>query len=105
LLEYANANDVGIQTIKMLARGGWGAQEKDCTTWYDPHREQADIDTALNWLFSQAIHTAPSTGEITLIPAILDAAESYTSLDENAQEEVLAAQRAPVQEPRLAIPA
>ncbi len=105
LLDYANANDVGIQTIKMLARGGWGAQEKDCTTWYDPHRDPADIDTALNRLFSQEIHTAPSAGEINLIPAILDAAERYSRLDEDAQEEVVAAQRVPVQEPRLAIPA
>ncbi len=104
LLEYANAHDVGIQTIKMLARGGWGAQEKDCTTWYDPHRKQADIDTALNWLFSQPVHTAPSTGEVDLIPAILDAAERYTALNEDAQEEVIAAGHAPVQEPRLAIP-
>ena len=105
LLEYANAHDVGIQTIKMLARGGWGAQDKDCTTWYDPYREQADIDTALNWLFSQPIHTAPSTGEVNLIPQILDAAERVSALSEDQQEEVVAAHRVPVQEPRLAIPA
>lgn len=105
LLAYANEHDVGIQTIKMIARGGWGSLEKDCTTWYDPHREQADIDAALGWLYSQPIHTAPSAGEVNLLAKVLDAAERIEPMSAERQEEVVAGQRPPMPEPRLAIPA
>ncbi len=47
LLSIAESKDVGIQAIKMLTRGGSGDRERDCTTWYDPHRDQTDIDRAL----------------------------------------------------------
>ena len=64
LLATANSKNVGVQTIKMIARGGWGERERECTTWYDPHRDQEDIDKALWWVLSQPMHTAPSTGDV-----------------------------------------
>mgnify|MGYP001223550338 CR=1 FL=1 len=44
LISLCNEKDVGIQGIKMIARGGWGNSKKDCGTWYDPHRDQESID-------------------------------------------------------------
>ena len=44
LLSVAAERDVGIHTIKMLARGGWGNRQREHSTWYDPHRKQAEID-------------------------------------------------------------
>ncbi len=105
LLAYANEQDVGIQTIKMIARGGWGSLEKDCTTWYDPYREQKEIDDALGWLYSQPMHTAPSVGEVDLLGKVLDAAERIEPMSVENQEGVVAGQRPPMEEPRLAIPA
>lgn len=105
LLEEANAKNVGIQTIKMIARGGWDGIEKDCHTWYDPHREQADIDRSLWWVLSQPMHTAPSCGEISLLPKVLDAAQRFHPLSEAEQEEVVESQSPPVEHPALAIPA
>ena len=105
LLEEANTRNVGIQTIKMIARGGWDGIEKDCHTWYDPHREQVDIDKSLWWVLSQPTHTAPSCGEISLLPKVLDAAERFRALSEAEQEEVVASQRPPTEHPALAIPA
>ncbi len=35
----------------------------------------ADIDRALWWVLSQPMHTAPSAGEVTLLPKGYDAAE------------------------------
>ena len=103
LLQAANSKNVGIQTIKMIARGGWGERERECTTWYDPHREQADIDRALWWVLSQPMHTAPSAGEVTLLPKVLDAAERFSPLSLNQQAEVIDSQRPPMPEPRLGI--
>ena len=105
LLAEAASRDLGIQAIKMIARSGWGDREHDATTWYDPHREQGDIDRALWWVLSQPMHTAPSAGDVTLIPKILDSAERFRPLDEEDQERVIHEQRPQMPEPQLAIPA
>ena len=94
LLRVAVQKDVGVQAIKMIARGGWGDKKRDCTTWYDPHREQDEIDRALWWLLSQPVHTASSAGEVSLLPKVLDAAD---------QERVVSGQQPPLPEPALAI--
>ena len=103
LLAQAQSRDLGIQAIKMIARGGWGERERECNTWYDPHREQADIDRALWWLLSQPVHTAPSAGEVTLLAKVLDAAQRFTLLSPTEQEAVVGEQRPPLPEPRLGI--
>ena len=105
LLAEANARNVGIQTIKMIARGGWDGGQRDCHTWYDPHREQADIDRSLWWVLSQPMHTAPSCGEVSLLPKVLDAAQRFRPLSEAEQAKVVAAQTPPRPHPELAIPA
>ena len=105
LIQECQARNVGIQTIKMIARGGWRDGTKDCNTWYDPHRGQADIDRSLWWVLSQPIHTAPSCGEISLLPKVLDAAERYQPLNSRVQTLVEAAQHPPYPLPALAIPA
>jgi len=104
LLAEANSRNLGIQTIKMIARGGWGDRERDATTWYDPHRDQEPIDRALWWVLSQQMHTAPSAGDVTLIPKILDAAERFSPLNSEDQEAVIASQNPPLPHPELAIP-
>ena len=103
LLATAAEKNVGIQTIKMLARGGWGNREREHSTWYDPHRQQQNIDEALWWLLSQPIHTAPSVGDVTLLPRALDAAECFAPLPSDEQERIVRAQRPPLPEPGLGI--
>ena len=103
VIQMCHTKDVGIQTIKMLARGGWGSKIPDCGTWYDPFRDQESVDTALWWQLSQPIHTAPSCGEISLLPLVLDAAERFNRLSFEEQNGVIASQIPPRPEPRLAI--
>lgn len=105
LLARCTAGDIGVQTIKMIARGGWGDRQGDCRTWYDPHREQADIDRSLWWVLSQPVHTAPSCGEASLLSRVLDAAERFTPMTMEKQEAAVASQHPPVPLPELAIPA
>ena len=71
----------------MLARGGWGGHEREHPVWYDPHRDQAEIDRALWWQLSQPIHTAPSTGSLRLLPKILNAAERFRSLRRASEQQ------------------
>jgi aryl-alcohol dehydrogenase-like predicted oxidoreductase len=103
LLSVANDKDVGIHTIKMLARGGWGEREREHSTWYDPHREQAAIDGALWWLLCQPMHTAPSVGDVRLLPRALDAAERFRTLSPIEQADVVSRQSPPLPEPGLGI--
>ncbi len=103
LLSVANDRDVGIHTIKMLARGGWGEREREHSTWYDPHRRQEDIDGALWWLLSQPMHTAPSVGDVQLLPLALDAAERFVPLSADEQANVVGRQSPPLPEPGLGI--
>ncbi len=63
----------------------------------------ADIDRALWWVLSQPMHTAPSAGEVTLLPKVLDAAERFRPLSANKQADVIGSQRPPMPEPRLGI--
>ena len=103
LLATAAEKDVGIHTIKMLARGGWGGRNREHATWYDPHRRQEDIDKALWWLLSQPMHTAPSVGDVALLPRALDAAERFRPLSAAEQDGVVRGQRPPLPEPGLGI--
>ena len=103
LLALAIERNVGVHTIKMIARGGWGDRERECTTWYDPHRDQEDIDAALWWVLSQPMHTAPSAGDVQILPKVLSAAERFQHLDDDSQADVIARQRPPLPEPALGI--
>ena len=104
LLAECEARNIGVQTIKMIARGGWGDGEKQTNTWYDPHREQEDIDRSLWWVLSQPVHTAPSCGDVKLLPKVLDAAERFVPLDTSQLAGVVADQRPPNPLAALAIP-
>ena len=105
LLTEANSRNIGIQTIKMIARGGWGDRDRDAARWYDPHRDQDAIDHALWWALSQPMHTAPSAGDVNLLPKVLDAAERFSPLSADEQEAVIDSQQPPLPHPELAIPA
>ena len=49
------------------------------------------------------MHTAPSSGDVNLLPKILDAAERFKKLAPEEQERIVAMQRPPMPEPRLGI--
>jgi len=101
--ETIKLDNTHVQAIKMLARGGWEGVTPDIGTWYDAHREQADIEKALWWQLSQPIHTAPSCGESTLLPIVLDAAERFEILSEERQQEIVDGQNPTRPHPALAI--
>ena len=87
----------------MIARGGWGDGRKDLGTWYDPHRTQKEIDTALWWQLSQPIHTAPSCGEYKLLKKVLDSGERFNQLDLEEQEGIVASMKIFRPEEKLAL--
>jgi aryl-alcohol dehydrogenase-like predicted oxidoreductase len=69
--------DIAMQTIKTIALGPWAASERTHTTWYQPLREQADIDVAVHWAMARPHVFLNTAGDLTLLPMVLDAAGRY----------------------------
>jgi len=68
---------VALQTIKSLARRRWEGRASTAATWYEPLREQADIDLAVHWVLGRPDAFLLTTGDVDLLPRLLDAAERF----------------------------
>jgi len=90
LLEECARRDVGIHVIKTLAKAPWGDREKTYACWYEPFDQQGDIDQAVAFNLSLPITTMCSTGDVTILPKMLAAAERVKPLHQPAKEALLA---------------
>lgn len=68
---------VALQTIKSLARRRWEDRVSTAATWYEPLREQADIDLAAHWVLGRPDAFLLTTGDVAILPRLLDAAERF----------------------------
>jgi hypothetical protein len=103
LLAEAGRRNVGVQVIKTAVRGGWGDRERQRSSWYEPYWDQDDVDRALWWALSQPVHTAPSAGDVDVLPRVLDAAERFRPLTAEQQQDILAERQPTDAEPMLGI--
>jgi aryl-alcohol dehydrogenase-like predicted oxidoreductase len=69
--------DVALQTIKSLARRRWDGRAATAATWYEPLTEQADIDLAVHWVLGRPGVFLLTTGDVDVLPRLLDAAERF----------------------------
>jgi aryl-alcohol dehydrogenase-like predicted oxidoreductase len=81
---------VALQTIKSLARRPWEGREHTAATWYEPLREQADIDLAVHWVLGRPDAFLCTTGDVELLPRLLDAAERYERRPDDEEMAALA---------------
>src|SRR5581483_6317151 len=93
LWAVARERGAAIQTIKGITLGPWGEKEHVNSTWYEPLREQADIDLAVHWVLGQPGIFLNTVGDVTLLPKVLDAASRYQSRPGDAQMEELVRRR------------
>lgn len=77
LVKLCEERNVAVQTIKSLMRGPWGAADRNYSVWYQPLTEQADIDRAVHWVIGRPNIFLNTTGDITILPKLLDAASRY----------------------------
>jgi aryl-alcohol dehydrogenase-like predicted oxidoreductase len=89
LLQLATEEDVGIMVIKALAKRPWDEREHVYNTWYEPFDDQPSIDRCVRFVLSQNITTLISSGDVRLIPMILQAAEHYRPLSAAEQAELV----------------
>jgi aryl-alcohol dehydrogenase-like predicted oxidoreductase len=69
--------NVALQTMKSLARRPWDGRTATAATWYEPLREQADIDLAVHWVLGRPEAFLLTTGDVEILPRLLNAAERF----------------------------
>jgi len=90
LIKECHVRNVGIITIKVLAKGPWGDKEGDLVTWYEPFTDPDDIQRSVNFVLSQDVVGFCTTGDPGLVPLLLEASENYSLLPESEQDELIA---------------
>jgi aryl-alcohol dehydrogenase-like predicted oxidoreductase len=89
LLRQCRAREVGTMIIKAIARRRW-AGPKTHNTWYEPFTEQEIIQQGVNFVLSQDVTGLCTSGDIHLLPGLLQACENFTPLSEAEQEALIA---------------
>jgi aryl-alcohol dehydrogenase-like predicted oxidoreductase len=75
LATMCEERNVALQTIKSLAYKPWEGREHTASTWYEPLIDQADIDLAVSWVLANPQVFLLTTGDVDVLPKLLDAAE------------------------------
>ncbi len=80
VVALCKARNVPVQTIKSLSKGAWAEhQTHTAATWYEPLTEQPYLDHAVHWVLGRSDIFLNTTGDIHLLPKVLDAAQRFTS--------------------------
>ena len=77
LFALCQQRNVAVQTIKSITRAPWGERERTAATWYEPLRDQADIDRAVHWILGRPGIFLNTVGDIHELPKVLDAASRF----------------------------
>jgi aryl-alcohol dehydrogenase-like predicted oxidoreductase len=75
---------VAMQTIKSMTLGPWDDKPHTHITWYEPLSEEEDIDRATHWILGRPGVFLNTSGDLSILPRILDAAERYSSRPDDA---------------------
>jgi aryl-alcohol dehydrogenase-like predicted oxidoreductase len=84
---------VAMQTIKAISLAPWDGREQTAATWYEPLREQDEVDLAVHWVLGRPDVFLNTVGDVDILPMVLDAAERFVSRPPDAELEGLLAQR------------
>src|SRR3954454_15858732 len=85
LAETCKERNVALQTIKSLARAPWEGREHTAATWYEPLTEQGDIDLAVHWVLGNPQAFLLTTGDVDVLPKLLDAAQRFSERPSDEQ--------------------
>jgi aryl-alcohol dehydrogenase-like predicted oxidoreductase len=91
LLTRCEEDDVGVHVLKATAKAPWGDRKPTHNTWYEPLTDQDDIDRAVAWALARRVTTLCSSGDVTVFPTIVAAAERYRQVDVQERDALLAA--------------
>jgi aryl-alcohol dehydrogenase-like predicted oxidoreductase len=84
---------VALQTIKSLALRRWEGRTHTASTWYEPLTEQSDIDLAAHWVLGRPEAFLLTSGDVDILPRLLDAADRYESRPSDEEMDALVERR------------
>ena len=98
LYAVCRERNVAFQTIKAITRAPWGDLPHTASTWYDPLREQPDIDVAVSWVLGSRPVFLNTVGDINVVPKVFDAASRFSGqpTDEQVRRVMEQRQMAPL---------
>jgi aryl-alcohol dehydrogenase-like predicted oxidoreductase len=92
LLEECARRDVGVMAIKAVARRPWGERRVVNDTWYEPHRDPAAIASGVRFALSTpGVHAFCTPGDLSILPDVLAAAESFEPMSDDDREAAIEA--------------
>jgi aryl-alcohol dehydrogenase-like predicted oxidoreductase len=91
LLALCRERGIAVQTIKAIARGLWGAEERTHVTWYRPLTDGQAIARCVHWVMAQPGVFLETVGDVQELAKFLEAAASYSGppSDQAMQETVV----------------
>jgi aryl-alcohol dehydrogenase-like predicted oxidoreductase len=90
LISVCAERGIAVQTIKSISRAPWNGREQTAATWYEPLREQADIDLAVHWVLGRPGLFLNTAADVSLLPKVLEAASRHGSRpSDEAMEQLL----------------
>jgi aryl-alcohol dehydrogenase-like predicted oxidoreductase len=93
LAAVCTERNVALQTIKSLAWRRWEGRAATASTWYEPLREQTDIELAVHWVLGRPQAFLLTTGDVEILPRLLDAAERFQRRPSDEEMDQLVARR------------
>jgi hypothetical protein len=84
---------VAMQTIKAIMLAPWDGREQTAATWYEPLREQDEIDLAVHWVVGRPGVFLNTVGDVTLLRKVLAVASRFESRPPDEAMEGLAKRR------------
>lgn len=83
LLELAAGRDVGVMAIKAAAARPWGTRAHTAGTWYEPYTTADEVGRGVRFALSvPGVHAFCTPGDTDVLTLALDAAGSFTPMDE-----------------------
>ena len=79
LLGICKTKNIAVQLIKTNARRNYGDAPRTHATWYLPFDTQPEVDLAIHWALGIAGVFINTSGDIHVLPKIIDAANRYQS--------------------------
>ena len=88
LLDVCAERDVAVQTIKSIARRRWGDDDGPRYSWYEPIRDPAPLERAVQFVLAHDQLFLNSSSDATLLRPILEAASGVAGRDAPAASEL-----------------
>jgi predicted aldo/keto reductase-like oxidoreductase len=90
LLEEAALRDLGVQAIKVGAHQPWGDRTPTHACWYEPFTEADLLARGVRFTLSTpGVHVFATTGDMRLIPTLVEAAKAYTPMNPAERDALL----------------